>query len=211
MRKAHRPSAPESLAEHGTAWSAEFAKLRAEDASYRFQWKSYQGQRVNQHLLPHLEAMTAGHCAYCDTYPFGTDSHETIDHFLPKARFPWLAYCWENLYLACTMCQSEKEREFDSQVEPATDSSELIRPDEAGYSFQRYFLFNYESGEIEANPAASERDRERAGQALRCFGLNQGTRAQSRKRIVRNFHRATPDERAGIDDWPYRFLFDGLL
>ncbi|MEI2300517.1 retron system putative HNH endonuclease [Ensifer sp. MJa1] len=44
-----------------------------------------------------------GKCAYCERR-----SAESIDHFRPKSLYPWLAYDWENLYLACIECDRQK-------------------------------------------------------------------------------------------------------
>jgi uncharacterized protein (TIGR02646 family) len=210
MRPAARPVIPELLAEHGAAWCKKYVEQREAEPAYRFQWKQHRGQRVNLLLREPLSTMTQAHCAYCDGFPLDATSYETIDHFLPKAHYPELVYAWGNLYLACVMCQKEKESNFDNRVDRATYQDELLRPDEPGYRFERYFLFNYQSGDIEPNPGASALDQARAEYTIRSLGLNEGGRSRSRKRFVDLFGER-PTAKANLDDWPYRFLLEPEL
>ena len=207
MRPSVRAAVPEPLAEHGAAWCQEFVQRRNADPVYRFQWKQHRGQYVNRLLRDPLSAMTQAHCAYCDGFPLDDTSYQTIDHFLPKASYPELVYAWENLYLACVKCQEEKARNFDIHVDRATYRDELLRPDEPDYRFERYFLFNYQNGDIEPNPGASALDQERARYTIRSLGLNEGGRSRSRKRIL-GWFAERPDAGASLDDWPYRFLLE---
>ena len=186
MRRAERPPAPEVLARNGERWSLEEVaksktrsgakKTRSRNLAARrkFDWRTHGGERVNKVILPDLKAMTAEHCAYCDGDGFGSFSLETIDHFLPRRAYPELSFIWDNLYLACPMCQNVKGREFDSAIDPDTYDDSLLRPDDADYSFERYFDFNVKTGEIKVAPGATPRDSERAAYTLRCFGLNEG-------------------------------------
>lgn len=84
MTPCSRPTCPDWLAEHWVEWGEEFARRLAADKKYRFAWKQWQDQRVNLRLLPLLDAMTEGHCAYCDWFPMDTGTDPTIDHFKPK-------------------------------------------------------------------------------------------------------------------------------
>ena len=210
MRPARRPSAPAVLAEHGDAWSAEYAQRRRDNPTYRFQWKSHGGERVNKIIEPALKQMTDDHCAYCDGFPLDATGRDTIDHFLPKAHYPELSYAWENLYLACHLCQNVKEVQFDRPIDRDTYDHSLLCPDEDGYSFERYFLYNFESGEIEVNPAASDRDRVRAAYTIRCLGMNAGSRPQTRRRQLHRYDKLPPEDREYLDDWPYRFLLESV-
>lgn len=201
MNPCRRPPCPAWLETHWDAWGREYeAKLEA-DPRYRFAWKRYRGQRVNRRLLPLLREMTGGHCAYCDWFPTdgpGTDS--TVDHFRPKRRFPREAYAWPNLYLCCRACQRKDDSGF---------CDDLLRPDEDGYRFERYFVFNYEKGTIEPNLAASEEDQERARLTIRHFRMNAGGRPAARRRELLHFRRLDEQARvAFLPDFPFRFLLE---
>jgi uncharacterized protein (TIGR02646 family) len=63
-----------------------------------------------------LERVFLRKCAYCESR-LGTVSPEEVEHFRPKGGvteqpehpgYYWLAYCWTNLYPACTYCNQKR-------------------------------------------------------------------------------------------------------
>ena len=81
-----------------------------------------------------LVRMNHNKCCYCEAKPGGV-SYFHVDHFRPKGAFKqhrgdnneypgyyWLAYCWENLMLACQKCNMEKGALF-----PLEDISQRAR------------------------------------------------------------------------------------
>jgi 5-methylcytosine-specific restriction endonuclease McrA len=42
-------------------------------------------------------------CAYCET-PTTVVAYGDVEHFRPKSRYWWLAYCYENYLASCTVC-----------------------------------------------------------------------------------------------------------
>ena len=132
--------------------------------------KKADGELVTMQKL--LSEHTGQHCSYCDSL-MGYSSRDTIDHFLPKSRFPCLAYVWSNLYLCCDGCQRKGVR-YDKQA---------LRPDEPGNSFSRYFRYRSD-GQI-CVIAADETDRERAEITLRVLDLNDAELVKDRSRAFR--------------------------
>ncbi len=197
MRPFNRLDAPDFLTENWEKWGNEYAARKTANSSYSFNWKHHQGQPVNQRLLPDLRKQTQSHCSYCDAYPPNLPD-KTIDHFRPKgdARFYHLAYHWENLYFACGHCQKAKMERFDDA---------LLRPDEAGYSFERYFIFNFSTGEVEINPAASGEEKLRAEATIRLFGFNEEGQPFSRRREWKSFEKQVFED---LNDYAFRFLFE---
>ncbi len=53
-----------------------------------------------------LLSMSGGECAYCGLL-IGND-HMQVDHILPKDRFPFIAYAWDNLLPAYDACNRRK-------------------------------------------------------------------------------------------------------
>jgi uncharacterized protein (TIGR02646 family) len=192
MMKVSRPETPEILQE-ADQWGVEYAANKAANPSYSFQWKTRNGKPINQHILPLLKAMTADHCAYCDGYPVGQMSLETIDHFRPKSVYPELAYQWQNLFLCCTRCQAAKKEEF---------SDHLLKPDEADYDFNRFFIMNFDSGEIEVNLLATDPDKVKASYTIELLDLNAKAVCISRQRELRSY-----DPAYNLDSCCYRYLF----
>lgn len=71
-----------------------------------------------------LRAMQGFACAYCGSKVGTTDegSREDegdVDHFRPKALYPWLAYTFSNHLLSCGVCNSRRKRdEFPTTCGP---------------------------------------------------------------------------------------------
>jgi len=196
MMKQDRPPAPDVLRRHYKEWGKAFAKKRKEYPGFRFQWKSYQGKRVNERLKPELIQMTANHCSFCDSYPLGTSADQTIEHFRPKSKYPLLVYVWHNLFLSCNICQKAKGEKFDKK---------LLKPDQPDYEFERYFMLNYKTGQIEVNPSASVSDQERAEITIEMYGLNRNGRPHSRLREYGMYGKLSRED-FPLDDFSYRFF-----
>jgi uncharacterized protein (TIGR02646 family) len=197
MQECRRGPAPELLARHGPEVGAEYARRRRDNPRYRFQWPRRDGQALAEIARAALAHMTASHCSYCDGVPLDATGNDEIDHFCPKSRpeFYELVCAWENLFLICTRCNGAKR----DQWEPA-----LLRPDDADYSFSRYFLFNFDTGALEPAPGMTEGARHRALRTIEILDLNRTGACQARKATVQKIRRReSDDELADVD---YRFL-----
>jgi uncharacterized protein (TIGR02646 family) len=72
-----------------------------------------------------LEQMFRGKCAYCESYILHI-TYAHIEHFRPKSRFPELTFSWENLLLACGICNSSR---FKADRFPeAADGGPIVDP-----------------------------------------------------------------------------------
>jgi hypothetical protein len=54
-----------------------------------------------------LAADTHGKCAFCES-PTTATNYGDVEHYRPKSKFPWFAYCYENFLLSCTLCNGTK-------------------------------------------------------------------------------------------------------
>ena len=71
-----------------------------------------------------LKKETHGKCAYCEAST-AVVAHGDVEHFRPKSRYWWLAYCYDNYLYSCQICnQSFKSNHFDSQ-NPLTSPIDL--------------------------------------------------------------------------------------
>ena len=50
-----------------------------------------------------LKLETGGKCAYCES-PTDTVAHGDVEHFRPKSKYWWLAYCYDNYLYSCQIC-----------------------------------------------------------------------------------------------------------
>jgi uncharacterized protein (TIGR02646 family) len=199
MMPMERTPTPPILVEKGPVWTEAFSKRRAQDQHCAFHWPKVGSEYLNRVLGRELQVMTAQHCAYCDHYELGPASQETIDHFRPKSTFPELAYDWSNLFPACNVCQSSKREKFEEA---------LLKPDAPEYSFERFFIFDFATGEIQPCPSSSVEERNRAETTIRILGLNLSKRNRARKRACRHHYspKLWPEYRDELAQLPYRFL-----
>ena len=195
MMKLVKTPAPEFLRNNYKKWGKRYkAKRENPNRSNDFIWAIYQGQKVNLLLLPFLRIETNFHCSFCDGFPLETTG-ETIEHFRPKSSFPLLSYLWANLLYCCKYCNENKGENLERR---------LIKPNDIDYSFETYFLFDYDSGKIEPNPALIGIDKLKAENTILLYGLNEHNRPYRRKFYLKQFQ-AT--QNPNVEDFPYRFIF----
>lgn len=71
------------------------------------------GRYRHQEIRSSLENETHNKCAYCETY-IKPASFGDVEHFLPKAKYPNDIFKWENLTLACEVCNRTHKKEHDN-------------------------------------------------------------------------------------------------
>jgi hypothetical protein len=72
--------------------------------------------------------MYLGCCAYCEGI-VGAESSVQIDHFKPQSKFPELTFVYDNLHLACEVCNKSKSTKYnENYIDPSVDDpSEHIK------------------------------------------------------------------------------------
>lgn len=192
MRKVTRPVEPEILHSYGPTWSDRYVSKRKKDPQAKFFWPNPDYYHI---IRDCLLSMTQRHCAFCDG-PLGAESRETVEHFRPKSQFPELAFAWDNLFPCCDVCQANKGEKFDEK---------LLKPDDAAYSFNRYFIVNYKTGAIDVSPLAGAADAARAQLTIDMYGLNKVVRKSARLRELRVFQQC-PE--INLEDCNYRYFLE---
>ena len=82
-------------------------------------WKAAKNQLI---------AETHQKCAYCEA-DTRVVAHGDVEHYRPKSKYWWLAYCYDNFLFSCQICnQTYKGKEFPFSGHPFTG------PDVAGLS-----------------------------------------------------------------------------
>lgn len=190
LLKLLRLDEPECLARGVEKWTYELLEARRDDPRAKFKWRSEPCRRA---IAATLCEMTGDRCSYCDG-PLDRESRKTVDHFRPKETFAHLAYHWDNFFACCDKCQSEKGKKFHEW---------LLKPDEAEYQFDRYFLLNYESGAVEPAPEACAEDQQRAAYTLQLLGLNSEARKRARLNELAHFSR---DPEPDLQLYSYRYF-----
>jgi uncharacterized protein (TIGR02646 family) len=190
MRKFNRLPAPAFLLDRWEQWGIQWEAQRAQKPSAKFTWRQVDGEAVNTKLLPTLKTQTQDHCSFCDNYPVSPPSYDTIEHFRPKAKFPRVAYKWENLYYCCDFCQS-KGGDFDEA---------LLCPDSVDYAFDNYFRWDFTLGTLEVNETASAENQQRARVTIDTYHLND--KHPSLRKLW--LHRRQTLLNEPLDTFPYR-------
>lgn len=118
----------------------------------------------------------------------------TIEHFKPKDNYPELSCDWYNLYICCGNCQ-QKSTNY---------STFLLRPDAPLYNFDKYFIYNFRTGDLEINPDASPLEKKQADETIKLYKLNDFNRPQSRKRELKKF---ADSNSPNVNDFAYRYMY----
>ncbi len=199
LRRAEEPGfLSEGAAEWTQGWLDRRRQARVEQRpAPQFAWAEFQGEKVNQLLLRELLPLTARHCAYCDC-DLDVGTRKTIDHFRPKGRdeFAHLAYAWPNLFPCCDRCQSCKGEQWHDS---------MLKSDEAGYSFERYFLCDARDG-ICPNPSADPADQARARKTIEILGLDHPNLVGAMRRHRDHFRKLREvDPGVAPEEFSFRF------
>jgi uncharacterized protein (TIGR02646 family) len=196
VREFNRMNPPAVWAENEARWNGQWVELLARNRAASFSWYRHEGRTTHDIALPTLKAQTGEHCSFCDGFPIEGISLDTIEHFRPKChgRFPERAYTWGNLYYCCSCCQKEKREKWDEN---------LIAPDAPGHTFNRYFEFDFTTGELRASTNADDADRRRAQTTIDMYGLDTPKRRLLRKLALKKWTESDRHTRA-LDEHAYR-------
>jgi uncharacterized protein (TIGR02646 family) len=95
---------PEVLEQHAKAWTFELLeKIKADEDPGKYLLGRYSHPDIKAALL--LE--TKGKCAYCES-PLRHIAYGDIEHIIPKSIEPSLRFDWDNLTIACDICNTKK-------------------------------------------------------------------------------------------------------
>lgn len=173
----------------------------------------------NASIWQHIEVESAliglfgSKCAYCES-PLGADNPPVVDHFRPRAEalgldgrsspdhYWWLAYDWENLYLACRICHLNKGVKFPVAVArvPADSRGSDLRAerplllDPCNDPPERYLSFTDE-GRVESvlapsSPEGPGKAYDRSAITIDILGLNREELVQRRFKLARELEQS---------------------
>lgn len=197
MIRFNRTPIPNELNGSWVKWTRYYLRRR-NNGQGTFYWNKYpnaKGSPISKIIVRDLLLCCQFHCSYCDKFPL-FKSDKTIDHFKPKSSFPLGAYQWTNLFPACDNCQTSKLNQF---------VSELLKPDEISYDFNRYFMIDYTTFKLRANPVSIRFDRKRANITIAIMNLNDSAHITSRRHQFERYKTSTGV--VNLNDYPYRYMF----
>ena len=122
MRALVKEAVPAVLAASGATWRDELlARLAAGQKPTEAMLGRYRHPQIKQALLKE----TAEKCAYCESKVRHV-TYGDIEHITPKSKVPAKAYEWENLTLACDVCNTNKGDTYSD--DPALSQDTLVDP-----------------------------------------------------------------------------------
>ena len=74
-----------------------------------------------------LLAETNGKCAYCEA-PTSVVAFGDVEHYRPKSRYWWLAYCYDNYLVSCQIC-NQRFKKDDFPIQNRKMRAPVIRRD----------------------------------------------------------------------------------
>lgn len=121
MIKLFKSAAPEVLTLNGDAWTAVVMEKRAAGIEPTpTELSRYRNPAIKAALI--IE--TNGKCAYCES-KFEHIAYGDVEHISPKSLDPESIFKWENLTLACDICNTNKGNNFplgNGLIDPYTKS-----------------------------------------------------------------------------------------
>lgn len=108
MIKLNKLPVPEILAQNAAAWTAILLEKRATGETATTTEKSrYRHPQIKSTLIEE----TYGKCAYCES-KFEHITYGDVEHISPKSTELEAIFQWENLTLACDVCNTNKSDKF---------------------------------------------------------------------------------------------------
>jgi uncharacterized protein (TIGR02646 family) len=199
------------------AWLAKAEQRRARtahliarpEAGVELRWDAV----LLRELRPLLTELFASKCAYCES-PLGVTDTSQAELFRPRAMainfdgettrpgYWWLAYAWENLYLACAECNRNKGNRFpvagSRALRPdddlATEHALLLDP--CADDPEEHLLFN-EDGLAASASTIDANGHDRGAITIDVLGLNRPGLVEARRQAAAALHaRGHVDEAA---------------
>ena len=126
MIKVNRSDPPKYLTRYEQRWTNELlaAIQQHEEGGPKPSdtlWNKYNKQYVKNAL----REMFHDKCAYCESkIPHIAYPH--IEHYRPKKKYPYLAFVWKNLLLACEKCNGKEHKDDNFPLEDGDENNPVL-------------------------------------------------------------------------------------
>ncbi|MEO4175480.1 HNH endonuclease [Acinetobacter pittii] len=123
MIKLTKLDKPTIIIKHAKKWQTKLLEnISKGKSSSTYLLTRYSDPEIKQKIIKE----TSGKCAYCESKLLHTQ-HGDIEHIYPKSLYQSKRYEWDNLTLACTICnqnKSNKDPNLNSILNPYIDEPE---------------------------------------------------------------------------------------
>ncbi|MCY3819241.1 MAG: TIGR02646 family protein [Gammaproteobacteria bacterium] len=134
MRNVTRSNTPPSLHRHAARWRRELCAALSAPTPDPNRLKLCINRYKRDDIRSSLEQMYGGLCCYCEG-TIGTVSFGHIEHRRPKDSQPQHAFDWNNMHLACTLCNHAKANKWNADAEILDSVHDRI-PDHLSYRLE---------------------------------------------------------------------------
>lgn len=131
MRNVIRHNKPPSLCRNATRWRKELLAALSSTKQDRELINRRFNRYKKKDIRIALENMYDGLCCYCEA-KIAPVAFGDIEHRRPKKLHPKYTFDWDNLHLACSVCNTCKKVEWDDK-DPILDSVQDIISDHLSY------------------------------------------------------------------------------
>lgn len=116
MIQFNRPEKPKSLVENADNWTHELIN-ELKTLSYSKVKDSIKNRYRQDDIKEALETMQDNLCCYCESEIEKATTFSHIEHRKPKSLFPEESFNWNNLFLICPVCNTNKSNQWDEENE----------------------------------------------------------------------------------------------
>lgn len=206
MIQVERTATPQSLVEHATVWTREYLDARAiEDAAPTSdntkQRKQREAKYAQDDVKKALKAMFHRKCAFCERkrdYPH-------IEHFYPKTGFPRQCFEWENLLLACEVCNGPEYKGTKFPLD-AGGSPLFINPCVEDPNDHLEFVFEPDSVHPDGFIAIVRGKTKKGETTMKILGLNRPNLIEERNELLFPYYIKLAEEAGNGDAISRRLL-----
>lgn len=111
MIKLTKGEVPRVLQDNAARWTKELLELLAENPVRKAAVAAAKGKYNHPDVKEALRRETLNKCAYCESFYRHVD-YGDIEHMTPKTPQPHLTFDWDNLTIACGVCNTNKAEEI---------------------------------------------------------------------------------------------------
>lgn len=166
MIRISRSEQPKVLSENKEKWTEEYLE---EYRSTGNTPKNSSSRYGHDEIRTILSSDTHKKCMYCES-KISHISYPNVEHIAPKSKYPDKTYDWDNLGLACQVCNTTKGTDYDENLPP-------INPYEDDPAD-----FLYAFGEILRPRPGSDKGKT----TIKDIGLNRAELVEKRSRQLEN-------------------------
>ena len=210
MRNVTRPARPLSLRRNAARWHREL--MAALGNNDRDRITKCRNRYKKNDVRAALEEMYRGFCCYCEAR-IGVVAFSHIEHRRPKAPQPKYTFEWDNLHLACPVCNHSKGDKWN-EGHPILDSAEDTISEHLNYKYggakrwpkSHRGRTTIEHADLNRQPLVDTRAQLAAVALDAIHAINNNPNSPDAELVRSELHEKTSGEHGSLFNWLLTFL-----